>query len=146
MPGIQSAEQSEENSTAIEAFEQHPFKLFSHFTAPLDFPIMPKQEETALAKQERLYTSKEGAFMTRLTINSFRVKVSKLGIKGQKQGAKVFYSRKQLEDIHNGIAAKKTRSGKLLRNEKGNDAAPKTLYAHARLKALSPLQGARRQK
>lgn len=34
-------------------------------------------------EEERLYTSKEGAHMTRLTINSFRVKVSKLGIKGK---------------------------------------------------------------
>ena len=59
-----------------------------------------------MPKQERLYTSEEGAYMTRLTINSFRVKVSKLGIKGTKQGVKVFYTRKMLEDVYNGIGVK----------------------------------------
>ena len=60
-----------------------------------------------MAKQERLYTSKEGAIMTRLTINSFRVKVSRFGIKGKKQGNNVFYTHKQIEDIYYGVSAKK---------------------------------------
>ena len=58
-----------------------------------------------MADQERLYSADEGAYATRLTLSSFRVKVSKLGIKGQKQGVKVFYTRKQLEDVYNGIPA-----------------------------------------
>jgi hypothetical protein len=47
-----------------------------------------------MAKPDRLYTAQEGAFMTRLTLSSFRTKVSKLGVKGTKQGVKVFYTRK----------------------------------------------------
>jgi hypothetical protein len=60
-----------------------------------------------VAKADRLYTAEQGAYMTRLTMSSFRTKVSKLGIKGKRQGVKVFYSRKQLEDVHNGVPAKK---------------------------------------
>ena len=60
-----------------------------------------------MAKQDRLYSAEEGAFMTRLTFSSFRTKVSKLGIKGKKQGVKVFYTRRQLEDVHSGVSAKK---------------------------------------
>jgi hypothetical protein len=54
-----------------------------------------------------MYTSKEGAYMTSLTINSFRVKVSKLGIKGKKEGAKVYYTHKQIEDVYDGVPAEK---------------------------------------
>jgi hypothetical protein len=60
-----------------------------------------------MPKQERLFTAEQSAFMTRLTISSFRTKVSRLGIKGQRQGLKVFYTRKQLEDVLKGIPAKK---------------------------------------
>lgn len=75
-----------------------------------------------MAKQERLYTSEEAAYATRLTLFSFRTKVSKLGIKGLKQGLKVFYTRKQLEDVYNGIPSKK---GKAARRKaiKGKGAA-----------------------
>lgn len=59
-----------------------------------------------MAKQERLYSAEEGAFMTRLTINSFRVKVSKLGIKGTKKGVKVFYTKAQLQDIYDNKPSK----------------------------------------
>ena len=59
-----------------------------------------------MATNEKLFTAEQGAFMTRLTLSSFRTKVSRLGIKGQRQGQKVFYTRKQLEDVHGGIAAK----------------------------------------
>jgi hypothetical protein len=44
--------------------------------------------------------------MTRLTLSSFRTKVSKLGIKGTKQGVKVFYTRRQLEAIYKSSVAK----------------------------------------
>lgn len=60
-----------------------------------------------MAKTERRYTADEGAYMTRLTINSFRVKVSVLGIRGMRDGSRVYYSHKQLEDIYNGVSAKK---------------------------------------
>lgn len=56
-----------------------------------------------MPKEDRLFTAEQGAFMTRLTMSSFRTKVSKLGIKGQRQGQKVFYTRKMLEDVYNGI-------------------------------------------
>jgi hypothetical protein len=55
---------------------------------------------------ENLFTAEQGAFMTRLTLSSFRTKVSKLGIKGRRQGVKVFYTRKMLEDVYNGIGVK----------------------------------------
>jgi hypothetical protein len=57
-------------------------------------------------KADKLYTAQEGAFMTRLTLSSFRTKVSRLGIKATKQGVKVFYTRKMLEDVYNGIGVK----------------------------------------
>ena len=59
---------------------------------------------------EKLFTAEQGAFMTRLTLSSFRTKVSRLGIKGQRQGTKVLYTRKQLEDVHDGIPARGRKS------------------------------------
>jgi hypothetical protein len=55
---------------------------------------------------DKLFTAGEGAYMTRLTLSSFRTKVSMLGIKGRKQGVMVFYTRKQLEDVYNGISVR----------------------------------------
>ena len=63
-----------------------------------------------MAKADRLYSAEQGAFMTRLTLSSFRTKLSKLGIKGKRQGAKVFYSRRQLEDVYGGVSAKKAKT------------------------------------
>jgi len=63
-----------------------------------------------LAKQERLYSTEEGAYATRLALSSFRTKVSKLGIKGQRQGQKVFYTKKQLEDVYDGVPSKKAKT------------------------------------
>jgi hypothetical protein len=63
-----------------------------------------------MAKQERLYTAIEGAFMTRTTLDIFRDRVSKLGIKGRRDGAKVFYTRAQLEDIYNAKASRKVKA------------------------------------
>ena len=65
-----------------------------------------------MAKADRLYTAQEGAYMTRLTLSSFRTKVSKLGIKGKRQGAKVFCTRKQLEDVHKGVRAENRKAPK----------------------------------
>jgi hypothetical protein len=76
-----------------------------------------------MAKQEKLYSSTEAAYATRLTIFSFRTKVSKLGIKGQKQGRKVYYTKKQLEDVYNGIPSKRGRA--LKRNPVRGKAAAK---------------------
>ena len=59
---------------------------------------------------ERLYSAIEGAHMTRLTMSSFRTKVSKLGIKGQRDGTKVFYTRAQLQDIYDGKVSKKVKA------------------------------------
>ena len=63
-----------------------------------------------MAKQERLYSTEEGAYATRLALSSFRTKVSKLGIKGQRQGQKVFYTKSQLEDVYNGVPSKKAKT------------------------------------
>lgn len=59
-----------------------------------------------MAKENRLYSAEEGAFMTRLTMSSFRTKVSKLGIKGKKYGTKVYYTKTQLQDIYKGKVSK----------------------------------------
>jgi hypothetical protein len=61
-------------------------------------------EDSQMAKE--LFDVEKAAYMTRLTVSSFRVKVSRLGIKGVKQGVKVFYTRKQLEDVYKGISHK----------------------------------------
>jgi hypothetical protein len=63
-----------------------------------------------MAKQERLYSAVEGAFMTRTTLTTFRTKASKLGIKGRRDGTKVYYTRAQLEDIYNGKASRKVKA------------------------------------
>ena len=63
-----------------------------------------------MAKEERLYTAVEGAYMTRTTLSTFRTKVSKLGIKGRKDGTKVYYTRAQLQEIHDGKASKKVKA------------------------------------
>jgi hypothetical protein len=60
-----------------------------------------------VAKAVKLFSVKDGAYMTRLTLSSFRSKVSKLGIKATKKGREVFYTRQQLEDVHNGVPLKK---------------------------------------
>jgi hypothetical protein len=63
-----------------------------------------------MAKQERLYSAVEGAFMTRTTLTTFRTKASKLGIKGRRDGTKVYYTKAQLEDIYNGKASRKVKA------------------------------------
>ena len=63
-----------------------------------------------MAKEERLYTAAEGAFMTRTTLSTFRTKVSRLGIKGRRDGAKVYYTRAQLQDVHDSRASKKVKA------------------------------------
>jgi len=73
-----------------------------------------------MAKQEKLYSATEGAYMTRLTLFSFRTKVSQLGIKGQRQGRRVFYSRRQLEDVYAGVSNK--RAGMIRKTSKAKSA------------------------
>lgn len=60
-----------------------------------------------MAKEERLFSSEEGAYATRVSLATFRTKVSKLGIRGKKQGQKVFYTKAQLQAIYDGVPAKK---------------------------------------
>jgi hypothetical protein len=74
-----------------------------------------------MPKQEKLYTSQEGAYMTRLTLSSFRTKVSKLGIKGQRQGVKVFYTRKQLENVHSGVPKRKSKATKRIAKKRSKE-------------------------
>jgi hypothetical protein len=76
------------------------------------FPYYAQQEESTVSKEEDLFTAEQGAFMTRLTMSSFRTKVSRLGVRGKKQGVKVFYSRKQLEAIYKGSVGKQGKAVK----------------------------------
>lgn len=59
---------------------------------------------------ERLYSAVEGAYMTRLTMSSFRTKVSKLRIKGRRDGTKVYYTRAQIQDIYDGKVSMKVKT------------------------------------
>lgn len=70
-------------------------------------------------ENEKLFDAKQGAFMTRLALSSFRTKVSLLKIKGQKQGRKVYYTRKQLEAIYKGKVAKTARTKKRANKTEG---------------------------
>ena len=60
-----------------------------------------------MAKDEQLFDAEKGAYATRLSLSSFRTKVSKLGIKGKRQGRKVFYTKAQLQDIYDGVSSAK---------------------------------------
>ncbi|MGA2611998.1 MAG: hypothetical protein ABSG38_00920 [Spirochaetia bacterium] len=63
-----------------------------------------------MPKEERLYSAVQGAFMMRLTLSSFRTRVSRLGIKGQRKGQRTFYTNEQLEDIYYGTFSKAKKS------------------------------------
>ena len=63
-----------------------------------------------MAKEERLYTAVEGSFMTRTTLSTFRTKVSKLGIKGRRDGTKVYYTKAQIQDIYDGKVSNKMKA------------------------------------
>ena len=60
--------------------------------------------------KERLYDAKQAAFMARITLNTFRTKVSKLGIKGQRDGIKMYYTRAQVQDVYDGRESKKEKA------------------------------------
>jgi len=70
--------------------------------------------------------------MTRLTLSSFRTKVSKLGIKGTKKGKSVFYTREQLENVHSGVAAKSAKKVKTAKKAKKPAKPKKTVRAMKR--------------
>ncbi|MGA2975937.1 MAG: hypothetical protein ABSF77_11570 [Spirochaetia bacterium] len=65
-----------------------------------------------MARPAKLFSARDGAYMCRLELSTFRSKVSILGIKGTKKGRSVFYTRQQLEDVHSGISAKKGKATK----------------------------------
>jgi hypothetical protein len=73
-----------------------------------------------MARQERLYSAAEAAYATRITVNTLRTKVSKLGIKGTRKGVQIFYTKAQLQDIFDnkpsktmkGLPAKKAKAKK----------------------------------
>jgi hypothetical protein len=56
---------------------------------------------------ERVITAAQGANMVGLTLSSFRNRVSRLGIKGKKDGRNVFYTLGEIVRVKKGI---KTRS------------------------------------
>jgi hypothetical protein len=58
----------------------------------------------------RLFDAKQAAFMARITLSTFRTKVSKLGIKGQRDGLKMYYTRAQIQDVYDGIESKKEKA------------------------------------
>ena len=71
-----------------------------------------QQEDSIVSKDERLFTAEKGAYMTRMALATFRAKVSTLGIKGTKQGVRVFYTREQLETIYKGKVGKSAKVAK----------------------------------
>jgi hypothetical protein len=62
--------------------------------------------------KEKLYTTVQGAHMTRLTLSAFRSKASRLMIKGQRQGRQVYYTQTQLEGVYYGIPSKLVKASK----------------------------------
>jgi hypothetical protein len=92
-----------------------------------------------VAKSERLYSAEEGAFATRLTLSSFRTKVSKLGIKGLKHAGndkKVYFTRAQLQDIYDNKSSKTAKMLKALqdKNEKAEKAPARKAAMKAKVK------------
>jgi hypothetical protein len=63
-----------------------------------------------------MYTAVEASYMTRMTLSSFRVKVSRLKIKpASKDGRKVLYTRSQVQAVYDGNsyqAVKKSKKSK----------------------------------
>jgi len=70
--------------------------------------------------KEKLYSAQQGAHMTRLTLSSFRSKASRLMIKGQRQGKQVYYTRRQLEDVYQGIPSKLVKAFKAKKTTRAN--------------------------
>jgi hypothetical protein len=55
---------------------------------------------------ERVITAQQGAHMVGLTLSSFRTKVSRLGVKGKKDGRNVFYTLGEIVRVKKGIKAR----------------------------------------
>lgn len=90
-----------------------------------------------MSKEEKFLTAEQGAFMTRLTLSSFRTKVSKLCIKGQRQGQKVFYTRKQLEDVYNGVSANRQPGRKPIKKKVAKNATTTNRVTKKRVKKVA---------
>jgi hypothetical protein len=60
--------------------------------------------------KERLYDAIQSAYMARISTSTFRAKVSRLGIKGQRDGAKMYYTRAQIQDVYDGRASKTSKA------------------------------------
>ena len=56
---------------------------------------------------ERVITAEQGAHMVGLTLSSFRSKVSRLGIKGKKDGRNVFYTLEEITKINRTSAGRR---------------------------------------
>ena len=56
---------------------------------------------------ERVITAEQGAYMVGLTLASFRNKVSRLGIKGKKDGRNVFYTLAEITRINKRSAGRR---------------------------------------
>jgi len=85
--------------------------------------------------EERLFDAKQGAYMTRMALASFRTRVSKLKIKGQRDGRKVLYTRKQLETIYAGIPARAIKTAKARKTGKARKATKKRVKKVAKRRA-----------
>jgi hypothetical protein len=57
--------------------------------------------------QETVRTAHQGAYMVGLTLSAFRTKVSRLGIKGKKDGRNVFYTLAEIAKINKQNPAQK---------------------------------------
>ena len=83
--------------------------------------------------KEKLYTVKQGAHMTHLTLSSFRSKASRLMIKGQRQGRQVYYTRRQLEDVYYGIPSKLVKASKAKKRARTKTIKPRAAERRKRV-------------
>lgn len=71
-----------------------------------------------MAKEDNLIAAEQGATETGLTLSGFRAKVKQFGIRGLRQGKRLYYSQGQLDDVARAISMEKKEAEKL--RQKGN--------------------------
>ena len=74
---------------------------------PIADEKMSKALEEMMLHSERVITAEQGAYMVGLTLSAFRTKVSRLRIKGKKDGRKVFYILSEIVKVNRSIKAKR---------------------------------------
>jgi hypothetical protein len=69
--------------------------------------------ERAVGETDELYTADQCATLTGLSVSGFREKVRLFGIKGLRQGKRLYYSQDQLDDVKKGITVEVKEAEKL---------------------------------